>query len=107
MPTLAPAIIASSSDAVIASIPLYELRNSNLDRRARAITNRFLQRRHVGHRRRDIALLHRLQIQHSLPTKALLEYLNVSQELHRLIVAYVVDPIWRLACRGIGRLRPP
>src|SRR5687768_17460269 len=95
------------SNLVIAPIPVNELWNSDLDRSAGTVPNRLLQRRNSCVRGRNVALLHRLQVDDRLALQALFQHLDVLHELDRTAVANVVDAVMRLTRRRVGLITLP
>jgi hypothetical protein len=92
----------AGSGAVEVPVPLHETRDAGFDRRRRRVTGVALQGHDIGVRVRHVAGLQRQQPLLRLAAEAVLEHLDVAQQFHRLVVADVVDAVWRAGRGGRG-----
>src|SRR5687767_5281734 len=92
---------------IVVAVPLYKPRDAYLNWRRGPVTHIFFECRYVGRSRRYVSLLHRLQIEHRPSPQRLLKELDIAQELYRSVIPNVVDPVRRLACRGVGNITAP
>src|SRR3569623_1574588 len=95
------------SGLVILPVPRDEVRDAALDGGVGLESDVVHQRVEVGISGRHVPLLLRQHVLLGLLAEALFDDLDVTHQLHRLIVADVIEPIRRVAAGGVGRVAAP